>query len=152
MVVFGILQILFRGPFSRFDMRLYEWIHRRVPAVYAILGMRHRLDAHLQVATTVMFGVFFRHSRSGCRGLGVVSVNLAQHPDEHCPERPVLLAVDQELCEGTTLRVAPELADPIGALEVGEHEDVEQLGARSRTEGVQALAEAAFEFIGTHQV
>jgi hypothetical protein len=58
-VVFGILQILFRGPFSRFDLRLHEWIHRRVPAVYAIPGMRHRLDARLQVATTVMFGVFF---------------------------------------------------------------------------------------------
>ena len=27
MVVFGILQILFRGPFSRLDMRLHEWIH-----------------------------------------------------------------------------------------------------------------------------
>jgi hypothetical protein len=28
--------------------------------------------------------------------------------------------------------VAPELADPVGELEVGEHEDVEQLGAGSR--------------------
>lgn len=27
---------------------------------------------------------------------------------------------------------------------------VEQLGARSRTEGVEALAESAFEFVGTH--
>ena len=49
MVVFGILQILFRGPFSRLDMRLHDWIHRRIPAVYAIPGMRHRLDARLQV-------------------------------------------------------------------------------------------------------
>jgi hypothetical protein len=40
-------------------MWLHEWIHRRVPAVYAISGMRHRLDARLQVATTVMFGIFF---------------------------------------------------------------------------------------------
>ena len=59
MVVFGILQILFRGPFSRLDMRLHEWINRRIPGVYAIPGMRHRLDARLQVATTVIFGVFF---------------------------------------------------------------------------------------------
>lgn len=59
MVVFGILQILFRDPFSRLDMRLHEWIHRRIPAVYSIPGMRHRLDARLQVATTVKFGVFF---------------------------------------------------------------------------------------------
>jgi hypothetical protein len=59
MVVFGILQILFSGPFSRLDLRLHEWIHRRILDVYAIPGMRHRLDARLQVATTVMFGVFF---------------------------------------------------------------------------------------------
>jgi hypothetical protein len=36
--------------------------------------------------------------------------------------------------------VTPELADPLGAIEVGEHEDVEQFGACSRREGVQALA------------
>ena len=72
------------------------------------------------------------------------------HPDEHRPERPILLAVDQELGEGPTLWVAPELADPVGSLEVGEHQDVEQLGAGSRTEGVQALPEAALELIGTH--
>jgi hypothetical protein len=28
---------------------------------------------------------------------GPGSVRLSQHPDEHRPERPVLLAVDQEL-------------------------------------------------------
>jgi uncharacterized membrane protein HdeD (DUF308 family) len=59
MVVFGILQILFRGPISRLDMRLHEWIHRRIPVLYALPGMAHRLDARLQVATTVMFGIFF---------------------------------------------------------------------------------------------
>jgi hypothetical protein len=52
------------------------------------------------------FRGLLRHSRSGCRGLGVVSVSLPQHPDEHRPERPVLLAVDQQLGEGATLRVA----------------------------------------------
>jgi hypothetical protein len=40
----------------------------------------------------------------------------------------------------TCLRVTPELADPLGTLEVREHEDVEQLGAECRAEGVQALA------------
>jgi hypothetical protein len=39
--------------------------------------------------------------------------------------------------------VAPELTDPVGALEVGEHEDVEQLGAGSGAEGVEALAQPA---------
>jgi hypothetical protein len=58
-VVFGILQILLRGPISRLDMRLHEWIHRRIPALYALSGMRFRLDARLQVVTTVLFGVFF---------------------------------------------------------------------------------------------
>ena len=64
------------------------------------------------------------------------ATGFSQHPDQHRSQRPVLLAVDQELGEGAALRVAPELADPVGSLEVGEHEDVEQLGAWSRTERV----------------
>jgi hypothetical protein len=35
--------------------------------------------------------------------------------------------------------MAPELADPIGSLEVGEQQDVEPFGAGSGTEGVWAL-------------
>jgi hypothetical protein len=48
-------------------------------------------------------------------------VGLPQRPDEHRPKRPILLAVDQELCEGATLGTAPELADsdPPGPVEVG---------------------------------
>jgi hypothetical protein len=57
---------------------------------------------------------------------------LSQHPDEHGAQRPVLLAVDQQLGEGLALRVAPELSDPVGSLEVGEREDVEQLGVDRR--------------------
>jgi hypothetical protein len=49
--------------------------------------------------------------------------------DELHSEVPVLLAIDQQLGEGATLRVAPEPSDPVGPLEVGEHEDVQQLGA-----------------------
>jgi hypothetical protein len=56
--------------------------------------------------------------------------------DEHGPQCPILLAVVQELGEGSALRVAPEPADPVGALEVGEHENVEQLSARGGAEGV----------------
>src|SRR6266511_5055420 len=54
-------------------------------------------------------------------------LGFSQHPNQHRPERPILLAIDQELGEGAALWVAPELADPIGALEVREHQDVEQL-------------------------
>ena len=59
-------------------------------------------------------------------------------------------AAERQLGEGAALRIAPELADPPGALEVGEHQDVEQLGAGSGTEGVQALPESAFQLIGAH--
>ena len=45
-------------------------------------------------------------------------------------KRPILLAVDQPRGEGATLRVAPELPDPVGPLEVGEHEDVGSSSAR----------------------
>jgi hypothetical protein len=68
---------------------------------------------------------------------------LPEHPDEHRPERPILLAVDQQLGEGAALWVAPELADPVGSLEVGEHQDVEELGAGSGTECIEALPESA---------
>jgi len=54
------------------------------------------------------------------------------------PERSVLLAVDQEFGECATLWVAPELSDPVGSLEVGQHEDVEQLGERGRARPLRA--------------
>ena len=77
------------------------------------------------------------------------ALGLSQHPDEHGPKRSILLAVDQQLGERPALWVAPELADPVGSLEVGEHQDMEQLGAGSGTEGVQALSEPALKFVGT---
>jgi hypothetical protein len=67
----------------------------------------------------------------------VSPIRVPQHPDQHRPECPVLLAVDQELGEGTGLRVAPELSYPVGSLKVGKHQDVEQFGTGSRTEGVE---------------
>jgi hypothetical protein len=48
----------------------------------------------------------------------LASVGVAQHPDEHGPDRPILLAVDQELGEGAALWVPPELAASVGPLEV----------------------------------
>jgi hypothetical protein len=50
-----------------------------------------------------------------------------------------------KLSEGEALRVASELADPPGAVEVGHHEDVEQFGPGSRTEGVEVLTRRPFE-------
>ena len=60
------------------------------------------------------------------------AVTLPQHPGEHRPKRPVILAVDQQLGEGAALWVAPELSDPVGSLEIGEHEDVQELRSGSR--------------------
>jgi hypothetical protein len=54
----------------------------------------------------------------------LLAVGLPQHPDEHRPEYPVLLAVDQQLGEGAAFRVAPELSDPVGPVEVRKTEDV----------------------------
>jgi hypothetical protein len=73
-------------------------------------------------------------------------------PTKHRPQCPILLAVDQELGEGAALRVAPELADPVGSLEVREHEDVEQLGTGSGAEGVETLPEAALELLQVHGI
>lgn len=44
-------------------------------------------------------------------------LHLSQHPYEHGPDRPVLLAVDQQLGERSALRVGPELANPPDPLE-----------------------------------
>jgi hypothetical protein len=60
-----------------------------------------------------------------------------------------LLAVDQQLGEGAGLRVPPIGANRVGAVEVGKHEDAEQLGAGSGTEGVQVFPESALKLVGS---
>ena len=65
-----------------------------------------------------------------------LSLSPPQHPNEHRPERAVPLAVDEKLGERPRLRVPPELSDAVGALEVEQHEAVEQFGAGSGTEGI----------------
>jgi hypothetical protein len=86
------------------------------------------------------------------KALGV-PIALSQHPHQHRPKGPVLLAVDQELGEGAALRVASVLADPVGSFEVREHQDVEQLGAGSGTEGgVYALTQLALEVLQVHGI
>jgi hypothetical protein len=61
-------------------------------------------------------------TRYGAETALASTVALPQHPDQHRPERSILLAVDEEFGEGAALRIASELTDPVGALEVGEHE------------------------------
>jgi hypothetical protein len=47
------------------------------------------------------------------------------------------------------LRV-PELADPLGAVEVAKHKDVKEFGAGSRTEGVQTCLQSALKLVRPH--
>jgi hypothetical protein len=84
------------------------------------------------------------------RQLGL-AVGFSQHPNQHRPQRPILLAVDQELGEGAALWVAQNSpSHPVCPLEVGEHEDMEELGTRSWTEGLQAFAKPALTLVGSH--
>jgi len=62
----------------------------------------------------------------------------ARSPNTTARAAFVLLQVDQQLAEAAGLRVTPELADALGAVEVGEAEDVEELGAGRRREGLEA--------------
>ena len=48
------------------------------------------------------------------------------------------------------LRVAPELSDQVGPLEVREHQDVEQFGAGNRTEGLKAQRSACSHLLEGH--
>jgi hypothetical protein len=67
--------------------------------------------------------------------------HLRQESEHDRPRRLVLLQVDQQLAEGPGLRVPPELADPLGPVEVRETEDVEELGASRWGEGLEACPE-----------
>jgi hypothetical protein len=84
----------------------------------------------------------------GCAAFRRLPLALPQHPHEHRPERPVLLAVDQQLGEGPVLRIAPELADPIDTLEVREREDVEKFRAGCGRQCVEALLQGALKLVG----
>jgi hypothetical protein len=79
-------------------------------------------------------------------------IALPKHADEHRPKGPVLLAVDQQLGEAPRLRVPLELADPIGTLEVGESQDVEEFGASGRGERFEASLEARLHLIESHDI
>jgi hypothetical protein len=80
-----------------------------------------------------------------------LAFSLPEHADEHSPKDAILLAVDQELGESATLRVAPELSDSVGPLEVGKHQDVEWLGAASRSQGIEPFTELPLDVLQVHE-
>ena len=74
-----------------------------------------------------------------------------QHPGEQRSVR----SCSQSIRSSAKVRVLglPQYeSDRVGAVEAGEHQDVEQFGAGSGAEGVQAFLESALELIGTHPV
>jgi hypothetical protein len=78
---------------------------------------------------------------------GHVSVHILSHPIPVARTRLKPMRNAHSVRSSIALRVG---ADPVGSLEVGEHQDVEQLGAGNGTESVQALPEAALKLVGTH--
>jgi hypothetical protein len=58
----------------------------------------------------------------------LLPLHLSQQPPDHRLGVLILLQVDQQLAGGPRLRVSPELADPVGAVEVREAEDVVEFG------------------------
>jgi hypothetical protein len=78
------------------------------------------------------------------------ALDLPQHPRQHRPKRLILLAVDQELGEPCGSADNSRIRRSARPLEVGQREDVEQLGAGSRPERIQALPQAAVDFARAH--
>jgi hypothetical protein len=75
----------------------------------------------------------------------LLPLHLSKESEHDRPRRLVLIHVDQQLAEAPRLRVSPELADPLGTLKVGKHQDVAELGAWGRTERVEEIEEYSFE-------
>mgnify|MGYP003401698248 CR=1 FL=1 len=80
------------------------------------------------------------------------ATGFSQHPDQHRSERPILLAVDQELGERPRLWGPPVGPDPVGAIEVGQHQDVKQFRTGSWPEGIEAFTELTLDLLQVHGV
>jgi hypothetical protein len=111
-----------------------------VPTVGARNTRRDELDRRLAR------GVRARGSLGRTRAPG-----LPQHPDQHRPERPILLAVDQELGEGAALRVAQELPNPVHPLEVGSIRTWSSSARGAGRSASEALAQHPFELLAVHR-
>jgi len=90
------------------------------PMGVSSLGSRSHTEAHSRLKD---------HSGSSVQGSERRSRNI---PTSTARSVRVLLAIDQQLCEGAALWVAPEPSDRIGPVEVRQHENVEKLGASRR--------------------
>src|SRR5262245_66379280 len=82
--------------------------------------------------------------------MGLLPLHLREQPEHDRPRRLVLLQVDQQLAELPRLWVAPELADQLDPVEVGQARDVEEFGACRRREGLEAIAEGGLHFVEGH--
>jgi hypothetical protein len=76
------------------------------PRLFPVWGRTYKSETRCPVSAP---GDFLQGSpvRSAARALGVPlasPLRLPQHADEHRPERPILLAVDEKLGEGFALR------------------------------------------------
>jgi hypothetical protein len=78
------------------------------------------------------------------------SIHLYQQPEDDRPGGLVLLQVEQQLAEGTHFWVAPELADPLDSVEIGEAQDVEEFGASRRREGLETSPESRLNLLEGH--
>jgi hypothetical protein len=76
-----------------------------------------------------------------------LALGLPQHPDEDRPKDPVLLAVDQGFRRTSASSDSPRIRRSVGSLEVGEHQDAEQLGAGSGAERVETCLESALKLV-----
>jgi hypothetical protein len=77
-------------------------------------------------------------------------IGLPQYPDEHRLERPVHLAVDQELGEGAALGVAQNSPIRSARSKSGSMRTWSSSARGSRPERVQALTRPALELVGSH--
>jgi hypothetical protein len=70
-------------------------------------------------------------------------LHLPKQPEHDSPRHFVLLQVDQQLSEGTSLRIAPEGADRVHSVEVRQSKDVDELGAGRQREASRRDLRAA---------
>lgn len=77
------------------------------------------------------------------RSAGPLAVGLPQHPDQHRPERPIILAVDQRWAKSYGSAGPPELADSLDPADVGRMRTSSSSARGAGSRALEALAEPA---------